>query len=412
MKRGMKKKIKVVHIITRFDKGGSAENTLLTVLGTDKKKYEVILVKGSSHESEMSRIEYASVIASLKKAKAEGIRIINIRSFFRRLNPIYDLLTFLSLFLFLLKEKPGIVHTHTSKAGFLGRLAAKLAAVPLIIHTPHGHVFSGYFGQFKTKMFIILERLATRMTDRIVALTNSEKEDYIKLRIADEDKVVVIHSGVDLAKFQDLAESEIAKIKSELGLAENSLVVGTAGRLVPVKGPEFLVEAARDVVSKHPETVFIFAGDGQLRQDLERRASKLGLTANIIFTGWRQDVARMIATFDIFVLPSLNEGMGRVLVEAMALGKPIVASDRGGIKDLVVQGKNGFLVPARNPRLLAKHIQILIEDKEKRTGMAREGKKMAPRFSSDLMMTKIASLYEELLTQKKSLTGRPAPGKH
>lgn len=393
-----KKKIKVVHIITRLDKGGSAENTLLTVLGTDKRKYEVVLVKGSSSESEMSRGEYASVAAGLKKAKSEGVRIINIRSFFRRLNPVCDLLTFFSLFLLLVKEKPRIVHTHTSKAGFLGRLAAKLAGVSIIIHTPHGHVFSGYFGPSKTMMFIILERLATRMTDRIVALTDSEKDDYIKLRIADEDKVVVIHSGVDLAEFKELAESEIPKIKRELGLPEGSLVVGTAGRLEPVKGPEFLVKAARDVISKHPNTIFVFAGDGRLRKDLEKRTSDLGLTKNVIFTGWRQDIARMISTYDIFVLPSLNEGMGRVLVEAMALGKPIVASDRGGIKDLVVQGKNGFLVPARNPKLLAKHIQILIEDKEKRTRMAGEGRKMAPHFSAESMMTKIISLYEELLT--------------
>ena len=284
----------------------------------------------------------------------------------------------------------------------MGRLAAKLAQIPIIIHKPHGHVFFGYFGPFKTKMFIILERLASKITDKIVALTNGEKEDYILFKIADEDKYVVMPSGVKLNKFKELPLKEIQNYKRKLGIPETSLVVGTVGRLVPVKGPEFLIEAAKYIISKNPDTLFIFTGDGPLKQNLEKKAFDLGIKENIIFLGWKDDVSKIISIYDVFALPSLNEGMGRVLVEAMALGKPIVASKIGGIPDLVTHEKNGFLVPPKNPKELAKYIQILLEDEEKREKMGLAGKKIALNFSARNIVEKIAKLYEELLIQKNT----------
>jgi len=396
----MQKKNKIIHIITRLDKGGSAENTLLTALGINKKKYEVILVKGPTYESRMSNKEHATISADLKEARLKGVRIVNLPFLLRRINPVYDLLALFSLYVFLIKENPTIVHSHTSKAGLLGRLAAKLAGVPIIVHTPHGHVFFGYFGPLKTKIFILLEKLASRITDKIATLSNREKEDYILFKIAEEDKLSVICSGIGLNKFKESLLSEKQNLKKELGIPQNSLIVGTAGRLVPVKGPEFLIKAAKYIISKYPDTYFIFTGDGPLEQDLNRKAREMGISENIIFLGWRDDVAKIISIYDIFVLPSLNEGMGRVLAEAMALGKPIVASNTGGIPDLVIHGKNGFLVPPKNPKELAKYIQVLIEDKDKREKMSLKGKEMSLNFSAEIMIEKIASLYKELLIQK------------
>lgn len=393
----MQKKNKIIHIITRLDKGGSAENTLLTVLGIDKKKYEVILVKGPTYESRMSKEEHASVISDLKKAQLAGVKIVNIPFLLRRINPVYDFLALFSLYVLLIKEKPSIVHTHTSKAGLLGRLAAKLAGIPIIIHTPHGHVFLGYFGPVKTKIFIILEKLASRITNKMIALTNKERDDQVLFKIADEDKLAVIPSGVQLNKFRELPFNEKQNFKKELGIPENSLIIGTVGRLEPVKGPEFLIKAAKLIISKYPEAFFIFTGDGYLKQDLEKTTSKLGLKENIIFLGWREDPAKIISAYDVFVLPSLNEGMGRVLVEAMALGKSIVASNIGGIPDLVIHGKNGFLVPPKNPKELAKYIQILLEDKKRREIMGLAGKEMSSDFSVENMVEKIEKLYGELL---------------
>ena len=394
------KETKVLHIITRLDRGGSAENTIITVAGLDKKKYEITLIKGPTFESNMSKEEYTSVMANLKKAQLKGTKLANIPFLLRRINPFFDLLAFFSLYILLIKENPTIVHSHTSKAGLLGRLAAKLAGVPIIVHTPHGHVFFGYFGPFKTKIFILLEKLASRITDKIVTLSNREKEDYISFKIAEEDRLSVICSGIELNKFKESLLSEKQNLKKELGIPENSLIVGTAGRLVPVKGPEFLIKAAKYIISKYPDTYFIFTGDGPLENGLKRKALEMGISDNIIFLGLRDDVAKIISIYDIFVLPSLNEGMGRVLAEAMALGKPIVASNIGGIPDLVIHGKNGFLVPPKNPKELAKYIQVLIEDKGKREKMGLKGKEMSLNFGAESMIEKIASLYEELLIQK------------
>ncbi|MCJ7563274.1 MAG: glycosyltransferase family 4 protein [Candidatus Aminicenantes bacterium] len=396
----MPKKSKIVHIITRLDKGGSAQNTLLTVLGMDTKKYDVLLFKGPTVESRMSQDENASVMADLQKAQLKRIKLVTIPFLVRRINPAYDVWALICLFWLLIKEKPTIVHTHTSKAGFLGRLAAKLARVPIIIHTPHGHVFFGYFGPLKTQMFILLEKYAARITDRIVALTKGEKEDYQFYKIAPEDKIVVINSGVELEKIKDLSLEERQNLKRQLGIPERSFVVGTAGRLEPVKGPEYLMEAAKDILSNYPQTYFVFAGDGPLRQRLERKAYELGINTNMRFLGWRNDVTRVISIYDIFVFPSLNEGMGRVLVEAMALGKPVVASKVGGIPDLVTHGKTGFLVPPKDPGQMARYIQVLIEDEGKRKRLGQAGKEMALNFKKEIMIEKIEELYDELLVKK------------
>jgi glycosyltransferase involved in cell wall biosynthesis len=389
-------KIKVLHIITRFDKGGSAQNTFLTLLGLKKENFNPCLIAGLSLESEMKDEEMKSKEIDIQRLESEDIQFIQCPSLVRRLNIIKDFRAFFEIWKLIKKSKPLIVHTHSSKAGLLGRLVAKLAGIPIIVHTPHGHVFFGYFGSFKTKIFILLEKVASRITYKIVALTNREKEDHIMFRIANKDKFIVIPSGVELNKFKEVPYNEKQNFKKELGVPQNSLIVGTVGRLEPVKAPEFLIEAAKYIIPKYPTTYFIFAGDGHLKQNLEKKASDFGIKNNIIFLGWRNDIAKIISTYDIFALPSLNEGMGRVLVEAMALGKPIVASNAGGIPDLVTHGKNGFLVPPKDPRELANYIQILIEDEEKRAKMGEAGKEMAENFSKE----KMVELYKELMIQK------------
>ncbi len=387
----MDPKIKVLHIITRLDKGGSAENTFLTVMGLDKEKYDLTLMSGPVDDPSQER---------RKQVEDSGVRYIHVPKLVRNINMLCDPIALCKIARFLVKEKFDIVHTHTSKAGLLGRFAAKLARTPHVVHTPHGHVFFGYFGLLKTKIFILLEKLAARLADKIITLTSREKQDYISYRIAGEEKFVVIHSGIELNKYQKLSPAEQAKLKEETGLPSNSFVVGTVGRLVPVKNPELLIRASQPLFTQYPNTYFVFIGDGPLKKDLISAANEIGGEKNIVFLGWRDDAHRVLSIFDVFCLPSLNEGMGRVLVEAMAHGVPIVASDAGGIPDLIIHQKNGFLVPPQNPEELTKHIQILIEDEETRKKMGEEGMKMASRFSSDAMVKNIATLYEELITQK------------
>ncbi len=384
----MSAKIKVIHIITRLDKGGSAENTFLTLKGLDKSRYQVSLIAGPVDDPSQDRRSHL---------EESGVRYIQVPQLRRNIHLFYDFSALLKTFRLLRRERPDIVHTHTSKAGLLGRLAAKLAGIPSIIHTPHGHVFFGYFGALKTRMFILFEKLASRITDKIVALTPREKSDYLSYKVTSEEKLVVIPSGIELHKCQHAPREERFKLKKGLGIPETSAVVGTAGRLVPVKGPQFLLKAFKQVISEHPDTYLVFAGDGPLRKSLEKNAVVMGLAKKIIFAGWRDDMARVLSVFDVFCLPSLNEGMGRVLVEAMALGKPIVASDVGGIPDLIIPGKNGFLVPPRNPGELARQILFLVKNREEAAKLGRAGKEMVSVFSDEIMVQKIAELYEKEL---------------
>jgi len=386
-------KTKVIHVITRFDKGGSAENTFLTVQGLDKDKYDVILIQGLAEESCMGTEEAAAVERNLREAEKSGGEIITIPELVRSIQPLDDLKAFLALIRIFKHERPHIVHTHTSKAGILGRWAALFANTKIIVHTPHGHVFWGYFNKCKTACFILLERLTAKITDQIITLTEQEKQDHLRFRIAPEGKFRVIHSGVDLAAFSD-AVTKAPAMREKLGIPPKAIVVGTTGRLTPIKGHKYLLEAAALISRRNTDVFFVFLGDGELATELSQMASSLGIK-NMIFLGWRQDVPEVMSVFDIFVLPSLNEGMGKVLVEAMALGIPIVASDVGGIPDLVTHNQNGLLVPPADVEGLIKSIDIFLDDSTKRMEMGERGKGVAAAYSVEMMIDKIDRLYDE-----------------
>jgi len=393
------KKVKIIHIITRLDKGGSAEETLLTVRGLDKERYDIILIKGLSLESEMGVRETRAVEHNLAEVERCGIRILTISELVRTIHPLYDLKAFISLVKIFLREKPHIVHTHTSKAGILGRWAAFFSRVPVIIHTSHGHVFWGYFGKLKTRIFILLEKISALVTDRLIMLTEQEKNDHLHFHIAPENKFSVVHSGINLDEFSNTSVDP-ASMKRRLGVPEDNLIVGTVGRLTSIKGHRYLIEAARKILDVRPDIIFVFLGDGELLDELKNMATRSDIEENIMFLGWRSDVAEVMSTFDIFALPSLNEGMGRVLVEAMALGRPIVASNIGGIPDLVVDGENGYLVPVGDVESLAARIRKLLDDPEKREEMGECGKKIAIDYSANAMVQKIDRVYRKLVVSR------------
>ena len=389
-------KIKVIHVITRFDKGGAAENTFLTVTGLNSIGYEVILVRGLSYESNMGPAETMAAESCLEDAGRSGIRILTMPGLVRRIYPLGDLKTLYKLTTLFTEERPHIVHTHTSKAGILGRWAARLAGVHVIIHTPHGHVFWGYFNKWQTRTYIFLERLTATITDRIITLTGQEKKDHLRYHIARENKFTVIHSGVDLSRFSNI-RADLHDAKKRLGVPKETFIVGTVGRLTRIKGHKYLIEAARKILLTRPDMTFIFLGDGELMNDLKAQAASLGIYDKVKFLGWRDDVAEVMSTFDLFVLPSLNEGMGKVLVEAMAMGKPIIASNVGGVSDLVKNEENGLLVPPEDADAIARSISILHSDPMKRKEMGEKGKAIAGEYGADSMVRKIDRLYRELV---------------
>ena len=392
-------KTKIIHIITRLDKGGSAETTLQTVSLLDHKKYELFLIRGLSLESNMSNMERESVERDLSLAEAKSIKVFALPSLVRRLSFKNDLLAFISIYRLIKRIRPHIVHTHTSKAGLLGRLAAFLARVPVIIHTPHGHVFHSYYGPFMTRIFIIAERILSLMTDKITALTDRERDEHLEQGVASIEKYVIIHSGVMLQQIMN-TNIDVETGKKEFDIPQNSNVIGVVGRLVPIKGHKYLVSAAKRIIKEFGNTVFVFVGDGYLEARLQRQAESLGVRKNIIFAGWRNDVIKILGLFDVLVLPSLNEGMGKVLIEGMALGKPIVASSVGGIIDLVKNGDNGILVPPRDSDALAEAILKLIRNKNLTQELGKNGKsKVYPEYDTFVMIRQIEDLYERLLSK-------------
>ncbi len=398
-------KTRVIHVLTRFDKGGSAENTCLTCLGLDPEAWEVHLVIGASEESDMGPEERACVEENLARLRARGVKILTLAELVRRISPVKDLITLFALWRLFRRERPRIVHTHTSKAGILGRWAAWLAGVPALVHTPHGHVFWGYFGPAKTRFFILLEKLSALVTDRLVMLTEQERIDHLRVGVAPAERFVTIHSGVDLPPFT-AAKAARDEARTSLGIPEGAFAVGTVGRLTAIKGPGVLIEAARTVIQRRPRSVFVFLGAGELLESLQAKAAALGIGANVRFAGWRPDVARMMSALDCFAFPSINEGMGKALVEAMALEKPVVASRVGGIIDLVDDGVSGFLVPPADPQALADRILFLLENPETARRMAARASGTAAAYSSAAMVRKIEALYADLAQRPE---GRKVP---
>ncbi len=389
-------KITVMHIITRMDMGGSAQNTLLTCLGLDKSRYRVTLVTGLSRESRMTEAETEAVNRMMDEAVQNGVDITRVPALARSLNPIYDIQALWALWRIIRKGKPDIVHTHTSKAGILGRWAAWLARVPVIVHTPHGHVFYGHFAAFFSKLFLITEKLTAPLTHKLIALTKGERDDYLALNLFASDSMEIIHSGVDIDAFAKV-EADTGALRKELGIPEDALVVGSVGWLLPVKNPVGLLDALIPLLCERPELYLVFVGKGELEPVLREKAREKGGGDRVVFAGWRKDIPELMRLFDVFALPSLNEGMGRVVVEAMASGKPVVAADVGGIPDMVHHGKNGYLVDPQDTVSLKTAVAGLLDDSRLRESMGIEGRKTADRFGLSAMISRIEVLYESVL---------------
>ncbi|HYL81550.1 MAG TPA: glycosyltransferase family 4 protein [Candidatus Acidoferrum sp.] len=371
--------IRVLHIITRLDVGGSADNTVISATQMPREEFASCLLSG--HTTDLP----PALAATIARA---GIPWIQLPNLHRRVSPAADCLALWGVRRAIRTLQPDIVHTHTSKAGFLGRLAARLAGVPHIVHTPHGHVFHDYFSVPTTRLFVVLERWAARWTDRIITLSDEEAADHLRRGIGRPGQFVTIPSGVDL---RTVSASPRERRGSE------GPVVGSVARLVPVKGLENLIAAAPEILRRCPRARFLLVGDGELRTALEAKTRELGLTDRIIFTGFREDVPSLIAGMDVFVLPSLNEGMGRVLVMAMALGKPIAATRVGGVPELLGDDEAGILVPPGDPSALADAVSTLLADSRRASALGEAGRRRATRYGAEAMITALAKLYREVM---------------
>lgn len=372
----MDKKIKVAQVITRMDWGGSPDIVRNICSYLDPAVYDVTLVAGLSLNQSRRTKEFLAGMSG---------KVVSIPSLRREINPFMDLAAFLGLYRLFKKEKFDIVHTHTSKAGALGRMAAYFAGVRVIVHTPHGHLFYGYYGRLRSYIIMGIERLLTAISSRVIALTELEKGDMVFFKVASPKKVAVIYQGIE---FNECAPQ----------VKRDEPLVGMIGRLEPVKGPLYFVEAAREVARSFPSARFMITGEGSMRRSIEKRISELGLKDRISLTGWREDMPAVFASLDVLVLPSLNEAVGIVLLEAQGCGIPVVATSVGGIPEVVKDGETGILVPPADPHRIAQAICDLLADPHKRKVMSDLGKHwVRDRFGAKEMARKISDLYKGLL---------------
>jgi glycosyltransferase involved in cell wall biosynthesis len=327
---------RVVRIIARLNVGGPAIHAVLASSGMGA-DYPTLLVTGHCGPAEGDMAYLAA---------EHGVEPVVIPELGRAVSPFDDLRAFVKLVALLRRERPDIVHTHTAKAGTLGRLAAILCGVPVRVHTFHGHVFAGYFPPWQTQLFLAVERLLGRFTHRIVTLSDGLRRELVeRYHIAPWDTVAVIPLGLDLQPMAACAARR-GELRRELGVGKSARLVGIVGRLVPIKNHDLFLDAFAALPRRGARAVHgVVVGGGELEARLRQRVRALGLADRVHFLGWRRDLAPVYADLDVAVLTSRNEGTPVALIEAMAAGVPVVATAVGGAPDLLDHGEQGELVP-------------------------------------------------------------------
>jgi len=380
--------IKVLHVHTLPIISGSGINTFLSMRGMDKSFYEVELAVAPGGPL-------------IELVGQHGMMVHTFKHFVQPLDPFNDLLALLDLYVFLRKKGYHVIHTHNSKAGFIGRLAGKWARVPVIVHTVHGFAFHDQEPPWRQVLFRNLERLAAHWCDKMVFISQPLIDWAYREGITEKSKMIQVYSGIELDHFHPVSAEDKKRIRKKWGIRPRDPVIGMVSKLWEGKGHATLIQAFREIKREMEQAKLVIVGEGYLHEELVTLVDRLGLTDAVLFTGFQMDVFEIIATFDVAVLPSFFEGMGRVLLEAMAMEKPVVASRVGGIPDLVEDGVNGFLVSPGKIRELREGLLKVLKDKKLARKLGKQGRrKTTDRFSAEIMVQSIDRIYRELLSAK------------
>lgn len=385
--------IKVLQILEATG-GGTRKHLLDLLRGLDRRRFEPVVACPSTRHPSFGQ---ESIVGDLE-AMDVRYQIVEMQ---RAIRPLDDLRSLLSLYRLMRDCRFDIVHVHSSKAGMLGRLAARLAGVPAVVYTPHGLFFLGKRG-WQRGFFRSLEQLVGWLTDCTIAVSPSELGELLGNRIARPGTAVLIENGIALEDFSRAADP--AATRAALGLAPDVPVVGTTSRLNPQKDPQTLLRAIGEVMASDARVRFVWVSDGELRDVAEALVTELGIADRVIFTGFRSDVLDVMATFDIFAVSSLFEGMPYTLLEAMALRKPVVATDVVGSRDIVVHGTTGLIVPPRSPAALAAAVRRLLADPALAAAMGAAGRQVVEeRFSLRDSIGRTEQLYLQLAARRGHL---------
>jgi glycosyltransferase involved in cell wall biosynthesis len=390
--------MKVVHIITRMILGGAQENTLLTVEDQHHLwRDEVTLITGPAIGPEGSLVE---------RARARQLDVRVVPELRRQIHPLRDWQSLRRLRALLGEIKPQIVHTHSSKAGILGRAVAHQLGIP-VVHTIHGSPFHPYQNRMVYGLYRRAEQWAARRCDCLISVCDAMTYQYVTAGIAPREKFVTVYSGMEVDPFVNPPRPRDA-VRSELGFDREHIVVGKVARLFELKGHEYVIAAARTVIARNDRVRFLFVGDGLLREQLTDEIARAGLSRHFVFTGLvpPERIPELIAAMDIVVHASLREGLARVLPQALVGGKPVVSYDIDGAREVVLPGETGFLLPPRSVAEMADAIVQLADDPDMRRRYGETGReKFIDQFRHQTMTKRLREIYECVLA-KKAATGK------
>lgn len=406
---GVSQPTRILRVIARLNTGGPAIHTVLLTQGFNGDRFSSRLVTGmvSSAEGDMGYY-----------AKQKNVDPLVIPELGRDVAFVNDLKAFFRLYGVIREMQPDVIHTHTTKAGVLGRVAGLLYNCTArlrgrqpakLVHTFHGHVFHGYFPPFWSRLLVLGERLLAAVTHRIIAVSDTVKQDLVsRYRICPSQKVTVVPLGLDLGWVSAL-DDHSGVLRAEFGIPPTAVVVGVIGRLTQIKNHRLLL-SAMCLLGRDDVRVLVL-GDGELRAELERVVRSLGLERSVVFTGWQREPARIYADLDVVCLTSRNEGTPVTLIEAMAAGRPFVATRVGGVPDLMLGAgtrgaggfevfANGIVVPPNDPSALAAALRYLIDRPDLRRAMGTAGRTAAlKRFSKDRLLQEMEGIYAKLLAR-------------
>ena len=380
-----KPRLRICHVITRMIVGGAQENTLLTVRGLMERGHEVVLLTGPSPGPEGKLLDAQAVA---------GLELLEEPNLVRELCPWADARALFSLTRTFRSRRFDIVHTHSSKAGILGRMAAARAAVPLVIHTVHGQAFHRYETWWRNLLYIHAERMAAKRCHRIFAVAQAMVDQCVRARVAPPEKYAVVYSGMEMARFLEGGPDE--GLRERLGLAAGSPVVGKIARLFELKGHDTLIAAAPAIVREVPEVRFLIVGDGVLRESLEADIARRGLTDHFVFTGLvpPSEVHRYTALMDVLVHLSLREGLPRTVVQALASAVPAVGFDLDGTPEVIRDGETGYLCQPGDRPAVQEAICKLLRNPQQAREMGRRGRELVrERFDWRRMVEVIEAEY-------------------
>jgi glycosyltransferase involved in cell wall biosynthesis len=384
--------VKILRVIARLNMGGPALHVAYLTAGLRERGYDTTLVAGSLARGEDSMAFVADDL---------GVEVVRIDELGREISPLRDLVATIRLAGLIRRERPQILHTHTAKAGTVARVAALLAGSrrpPIVVHTFHGHVLRGYFGPFRSLFFRLLEWWLATRTTALVAVSPQVRDDLVALRVAPRERFVVIRLGIELE--ERVAAEQDGRLESRryLGIPGDRFAVGWIGRMTAVKRTDDVLLAFKRLRDSGVDACLCMVGDGPDREQLERRAHELGVIRDTLFLGYQEDVAPFYAAFDALVLSSGNEGTPVSAIEALAAGRPVVATRVGGVPDVVRDGEDGFLVEAGATDELAERLARLARDPALGKRMGEQGRaRVLPRYAVDRLVDDVDQLYRSLL---------------